>query len=314
MTVVKIDKVGKKFVAFYRGVRTKTANLAYLRFKINRQADAVGETVEFTQKGTSSEGMNVQTVVDRPQFDINERFQFCESIVEMIAREESVSATFCGEGGLGKTHTVLNVLKREGLKDLTTGQEAGDDGHYSAKKCFVFVKGFSTAKGLYRTLYNNRNSVVVFDDCDKIQKDPTALDILKSALDSYSNRVVCWNAEARSQEEEDSLPRAFSFEGRIVFISNMTSDEIDQALRSRSMTVDLSMTLDEKLIRMEHITHSADFLPDFKQTVKDESLALIKELKDKAREINLRTLIQVCKIRNTAKPNWKKLATYLLTN
>lgn len=311
---VKIDRIGKKFVAMYHGKRTKTANIAYLRFSINRRAESFGENVEFLQAGQSSEtGLNV-AIAPKPHFDINERFGFVENIVEMIADEQAVAATFCGEGGLGKTHTVLAVLKRKGLKDMTVGQIAGDDGHYRAAKCFIVNKGYSSAKGLYRLLYTNRKSVVVLDDTDKVQKDPVALDILKSALDSYDSRVICWNAEARSKEEEEELPRSFVFEGRVIFISNMASEEMDQALRSRAMTVDLSMTLDEKLQRMDHIVNSSDFMPEFAQNIKNESLALIKELKEKAREINLRTLIQVCKIRASNKTNWKQLAIYLLTN
>lgn len=311
---VTIGKLGKKFVAVYRGKKTKSATLPYLRFRINHMAEKFGEIVNFVQAGQAADGSNVVTK-PAPKFTINERFQFCTDIVEMIADESAVAATFCGEGGLGKTHTVLNGLKKKGLRDMTTGQEAGDDGMYSASKCFVFVKGFSTAKGLYRTLYTNRKSVVVFDDCDNIQKDQTACNILKGALDSYSNRVICWNAEARSKEEEEELPRAFTFEGRCIFISNMSSDELDQALRSRAMTVDLSMTLDEKLERMDWIINNEkDFLPKIALSHKLDAFNLIKSLKDQAREINLRTLIQVSKVRASGKANWKSMATYLLTN
>ena len=170
------------------------------------------------------------------------------------------------------------------------------------------VKGYSTAKGLYRTLFENNKSIIVFDDCDAVLKDPVALNLLKGALDSYGKRIISWNADMR----DDDLPRSFNFEGRVIFISNMDQDRIDQAIRSRSMMIDLSMTLDQKIDRMEYIAKSDEFLPEYDTTVKSDALALIRSIKTECKEINLRTLIAVCKIRASNK-NYKDLATYMLT-
>ena len=178
----------------------------------------------------------------------------------------------------------------------------------NTRKCFTQIKGFSTAKGLYRTLFENNNSIVVFDDCDAVLKDPVALNILKGALDSYGKRIISWNADMR----DDDLPRSFEFTGRVIFISNMNQSSIDQAIRSRSMMIDLSMTGDQKLERMEHIAQSDEFLPEYDASIKSDALALIREIKDDVKEISLRTLIAVSKIRASNK-DWKDLATYMLT-
>jgi hypothetical protein len=170
------------------------------------------------------------------------------------------------------------------------------------------VKGFSTAKGLYRTLFENNKSIIVFDDCDAVLKDPVALNILKGALDSYGKRIISWNADMR----DDDLPRSFNFEGRVIFISNMDQNGIDQAIRSRSMMIDLSMTADQKIDRMEYIAKSDEFLPEYDADQKADALKLIRSLKDEAKEISLRTLISVTKIR-AANKDWKDLATYMLT-
>jgi hypothetical protein len=161
---------------------------------------------------------------------------------------------------------------------------------------------------LYRTLFENQKSVIVFDDCDAVLKDPVALNLLKGALDSYGKRVISWNADMRDED----LPRSFNFEGRVIFISNMTQDKIDQAIRSRSMMIDLTMTLDQKIDRMEHIAASAEFLPEYDTKVKTDALALIREIKDECKEISLRTLIAVAKVRASNK-EWRDLATYMLT-
>jgi hypothetical protein len=170
------------------------------------------------------------------------------------------------------------------------------------------VKGYSTAKGLYRTLFENNNSIVVFDDCDAVLRDPVALNLLKGALDSYGKRIISWNADMR----DDDLPRSFEFTGRVIFISNMDQDRIDQAIRSRSMMIDLSMTLDQKIARMKHIAASESFLPEYNLQIKADALDLITEIKDQCKEISLRTLIAVCKIRASNK-DYKDLATYMLT-
>ena len=243
------------------------------------------------------------------RYGINERFGFVEKLVTMVANGIQPSAVITGEGGLGKTYTVTKTLETNGYKDISdlAGFQVGQV--VNTSKCFTMVKGFSTAKGLYRTLFENQKSVIVFDDCDAVLKDPVALNLLKGALDSYGKRVISWNADMRDED----LPRSFEFQGRVIFISNMDQDRIDQAIRSRSMMIDLAMTLDQKIERMDSISKTAEFLPEYDAKVKADSLALIREVKDEAKEISLRTLISVCKIRASNPKDFKDLATYILT-
>jgi len=74
----------------------------------------------------------------------------------------------------------------------------------------------------------------------------------------------------------------------------------------------LSMSLDQKIDRMEFIAKSDEFLPEYDAKIKSDSLALIREIKADCKEISLRTLIAVCKIRASNK-EYKDLATYMLT-
>jgi len=293
---ISFDSATSKFVGTLNGkivVRSK-----YESAVVAKLAEMSGSVAEAEQV----------VAAKNEKYDINTRFSFVEKLVTMVATGVQPSAVITGEGGLGKTYTVTKTLKAHGLQDISDLADFQVGTVLNARKCFVFVKGYSTAKGLYRTLFENQKGTIVFDDCDAVLKDPVALMLLKGALDSYGKRVISWNADMK----DDDLPRSFEFSGRVIFISNMAQDKIDQAIRSRSMMIDLSMTLNQKIDRMEHIAMSDEFLPEYDMSVKKDALNLIREIKDECKEISLRTLISVAKIRASNK-DWKDLAAYMLT-
>lgn len=242
------------------------------------------------------------------RFSINERFGFVSDMVTMLSNGKQPSVIVSGPGGLGKSHTVYDSLIKNGFKDITT-LEGFNTGDVLGKKTFVVVKGYSTAKGLYRTLYENRNGVIVFDDCDSVLKDPVSLNLLKGALDSYSKRIISYKADIR----DDDLPNVFEFKGRVVFISNLPSNAIDQAIISRSLAVDLTMTDTQKVERMRHLLNQKDFLPEYSKSLKEDAIGLIERVVDSVKELSLRTLIQVIKIRSSnPNNNWENLAEYAI--
>ena len=300
---ISFNKASNKFTCVINGNKFTTGKQDYIEYMYKK---ITGEKKTFAEISGEKKESKAQG------FNINERFEFVENLVSMIATGLTPSAVITGEGGLGKTYTVNKTLVASGLKDLTDAGALEVGSTVNRYKSFTSVKGYSTPKGLYRTLYENKDSVVVFDDCDSILKDPVALNLLKSALDSYGKRIISWNAETSFSGED--LPRSFEFKGRVIFISNLSQDKIDQAIRSRSMMVDLSMTEDQKIERMEVIAASEEFLPEFSAQYKKDALDLIRTLKEDAKEISLRTLISVTKIRASGNKNWKGMATYILCN
>lgn len=248
------------------------------------------------------------------KFSIDERFQFLSDFTHMVADKTSASLIVSGEGGLGKTFTVNETMKNAGFKDLTevlaeTGSSSNEALDISGAKVYTVVKGYSTAKGLYRTLFENRNRITIFDDCDSILRDPVALNLLKGALDSYDKRIISWNAEGFG---DDDLPRSFEFKGGVIFISNLPLFKLDNAVKTRALKVDLSMNVDQKLERMETISKSPNFLPNYSKESKQAALKFLRKMKDKAPELNMRTLIDVtkCALRDA---NWERRAEYLIT-
>lgn len=287
---------------------------------------------------------------DTIEFDINTRFEFLESLVKMIVQKNIPSLLITGEGGLGKTFTVKKVVSEAGLDDVAnyaeerrqqqTEYEAALAAYEQAVKQyekitkkpnpnglgeveapvkpeapstvnkgdFIFIKGYSTAKALYRILYENRTKICIFDDCDSIQKDANAVNLIKAAADSYDDRWVSWYSENPFSD----LPRSFKFEGQIIFISNLSYHHVDQAIRSRSMCVDLSMTVDQKIERMAKIVEGDEFMPSLPIEHKREALAFLKEKRFVVRDLTLRSLISVAKIRTGGSDNWRSLAEYII--
>ena len=283
-------------------------------FRTTKTGADLEKVVEYHFRKVTGEKKTFQNIIGTntvepktEKFGINDRFKFVEQLISMVATGVQPSAVITGEGGLGKTYTVTKTLEKAGYKDISDLAEFQVGSVVNMRKCFTFVKGYSTPKGLYRTLFENNKGIVVFDDCDAVLKDPISLNLLKSALDSYGKRIISWNAEMRDED----LPRSFNFEGRVIFISNLDEGKIDQAIRSRSMMIDLAMTSDQKIERMETIAQAEEFMPEYDKSIVADAIALIRELKDECKEISLRTLISVSKIR-AANTEWKDLATYML--
>jgi hypothetical protein len=240
------------------------------------------------------------------KWDINQKFDFLSHLTRMVINATQVSLIITGEGGLGKTYTVKKEILKKQLSNMTD---------------YVIIKGFSTPRGLFRTLFENNGKLIVFDDCDEVLEDKIAKNLLKGALDSYDTREISWITKTT----DESLPDSFEFTGRVIFISNMSQDKIEQAILSRSMCIDLTMSIADKLARMEWIVeNSKGFMPQYPKQYILDSLALIKDNMDDIREFSLRSLEKVVKIRagendnsfddegNEVKIDWKELATFML--
>jgi len=227
-----------------------------------------------------------------PDFNINERFEFLQDLTSMVVNGVTPSLIVTGEGGLGKTHTVNSTIENCELQSNE----------------WVSFKGYSTPRGLYNTLFDNNGKLIIFDDCDSVLEDKVALNILKSALDSYETRQISWMAK---MNRNDEYPQQFNFTGRIIFISNKDKSKIDGAILSRSLVVDLSMTPDEKIQRMNYILE--DILPEFDMATKTDALQFLADNKEQT-NLNIRSLIMISKIRQTFPETWENLAKYMINS
>lgn len=282
-------------------VVTSSNNASFVQRMLNIVQTAVSTSATLEDGGTTE-----KRIESNVKFNINTRFAFVEKLVTMVCKGIQVSGIITGEGGLGKSYTIMKTLKANNMVDVSDISKF-PAGSVLGSNTFIRVKGYSTAKGLYRTLYENNGRVIVLDDCDSVLVDKVALNLLKGALDSYDERIISWNADIK----DDDLPRSFNFTGRVIFISNMAKSQFDQALRTRSMMVDLEMTAAQKVERMEYIITSDDFLPEVESDVKRMALEFIDENKGNIADLSLRTLTTVIKL-VVAGGNWEEMAEYLI--
>lgn len=226
-------------------------------------------------------------------------FDELRELVIMVINNVNPSLIITGRGGIGKTHTVMNTMKEF---DLVKDEE------------YVVIKGASTALSMYKALYTNNGKIVIFDDCDSIFKDADGVNILKAALDSYEEREISWLSKStydpatQSPTESRPVPNRFIFDGQIIFISNMPMQKVDQAVRTRSYTIDISLSDNEVFNIMEK--NLVNILPNVDIKLKQEVFNFMKnEYKASEEAANVRTLIKAIKIRLSGAPNWKTLAS-----
>ena len=289
--VVRLNTVSGKWEAVVgHRVLCKSVSKPYVVNMAKKQGHQIVEM-------DNPKASHVKMVEAKSEFSVDERFQFITQFVQLVARKTMPSLIITGAGGIGKTYTVVNTLKKMGKKEDTIGEINGD---------FVVIKGYSTPKGLYRSLWENNGKTIILDDCDNIFKDPIGSNVLKGALESEAKRVISWNAEFSEREE---LPNRFEFYGQVIFISNLDQQKFPQALLSRSMRVDLTLTTTEKVDRIETVLQNVEG----EASDKKEVLEFVKKYADRATDLNIRSALSVLKLKVALGDNWERAALYNFT-
>ena len=209
-------------------------------------------------------------------------FNNLERLTKMVGRGIQPSLVITGGAGLGKTYLVKKTLTDMGLEEA---------------KQFVHFKGRATAAGLFVTLYENSDKIIVLDDCDSVFKDMDAVNMLKAALDSYDTRKLSYiSTKPLKDAYGDPVPRHFEFTGKIIFISNISQSKLDEAIKSRSFVSDISMNTKQMFQRIDDLKNQIE--TKIPNEVKDKALEIMKSLEKKydGVEINLRSFIKACRI------------------
>ena len=231
-------------------------------------------------KSNEPQKLSFMTVVEKR--DPKVMFNNLERLTKMVGRGIQPSLVITGGAGLGKTYLVKKTLTDMGLEEA---------------KQFVHFKGRATAAGLFVTLYENSDKIIVLDDCDSVFKDMDAVNMLKAALDSYDTRKLSYiSTKPLKDAYGDPVPRHFEFTGKIIFISNISQSKLDDAIKSRSFVSDISMNTKQMFQRIDDLKTQIETKIPIE--VKDTALEIMKGLEKKydGVEINLRSFIKACRI------------------
>ena len=260
----------------------------------------------------------------------SESIEHLESLVTGLVRGSFNALLICGKGGTGKTQTVEETFEGLGLND--------GNGYFKNT-------GTASPFGIYELLYKNRNNIILFDDSDGALADQDGRNLLKAATDTKKKRKIAWSkknaklydpvqgvpqkkrsekaSNANDSDEEfgdldiddemedkkDMIPSYFDFEGRIIFISNLSLNKLDPdgALRTRAFVIAINPTDAEMLERMEAIMDSVKLeAGHLSHDQRREVLDVIKNRSGK-KELSLRTLVRSLNLAASGVQNWRKL-------
>ena len=220
---------------------------------------------------------------------------------QLINDRDYVSMLVYGTGGLGKSYNLDKALKEAGKVGWDPELDL-----QASEYDYITIKGGTNAQDIFNTMYENPKKLIIFDDCDSMWKNPNSpmANMLKSALDSNGERMIHFGNPKKIGDFKP--PTDFKFSGQIIFISNLPRSAFPQPIiDSRSLAIDLSMTVDQTIRKLNKIKYDAIFYNadneeiEINKEMRDDIVKVITELKDDLEpgQINGRTLGALAKSR-----------------
>lgn len=251
--------------------------------------------------------------------DIATRFKTFEMMAQAVIRGRSKSMIAYGTGGVGKTYTVAQQLKKANKIEFDEDRMKPGDDDYD----YVKITGKATPTAVYKALYEHNKKIVMFDDCDSVLKNPDAVNFFKGALDTSGDGTISYGSSKKIKDEDgEDLPQRFKFTGRVIFISNLPPDEMPQPLKSRGLKIDLSMDKKQTVDRIRDIaTNKEGKMQNLQfpgiESYKDEDMKTVIDYIDKNKDhigdLNVRTIGKILTMKQMAdeigeSKNWEKYA------
>jgi hypothetical protein len=248
---------------------------------------------------------------DQIKTRLRERYDILDEMTRAVKKGDVRAMIVTGPPGVGKSFGVETVLAKHDVFATVAQNEK--------LKKYEVVKGAMSAIGLYKKLYEfqDKKSILVFDDCDSVLLDDLSLNILKAALDSGKKRMIHWNTDSRLLRSE-GVPNSFEFKGGAIFITNIKFENVKskklkdhlEALESRCHYLDLTIDTErEKVLRIKQIVEDGMLDEyEFKPWDVDEILDFIDNNKKRLRELSLRMVLKLADLKKSFPDRWTRVA------
>jgi predicted transcriptional regulator len=280
---------------------------------ISRKLNVSQGTVSNVLSGKSTirkkDYSSVKSSIVEPEYsDVDTIFEDIATYSNMVISGFKKALLITGMSGMGKTFTV---------------QEEISNNDFKKDNDYAYIKGKITPQGLYTTLYLNRDRLTIFDDSDSVWDNQDSVNILKHALDTNDDRSINWISSKEIKNplydskdetciESPTIPTQFDYDGSIIFISNKFKYELDPAFLTRTLKVDLNLTLEDTLNRIEYLLPSIGKNKETSLADKKKALEYMKDIIEEhgvsKLDISLRSYIDVLDMMLHGSTNWKRLA------
>lgn len=219
------------------------------------------------------------------------------SMIEKVCDGKSKGFLLHGETSLGKSYKVKEVLKRKEKKPMDSKGE-GD---------YHFVSGHITPMKFYEQLYNCRDKIIVFDDCD-ILGNIIIINMIKAGLNENSGNIIHYHTSSSKM----TIPSSFEFKGQMIILLNKVPKTCEhlRAITSRIQSWELKFTR-EQIVKIIHLIAHKGIGLEFNDTTLDERVMIAKWLTEKTSlattNLNIRLFIQAVSYYKWDKSySWKK--------
>jgi len=241
--------------------------------------------------------------------ELEELYKETRSEIEMVCDKVSKGLLLHGETSLGKSYQVKSVLKAQNKKPIDSKGE-GD---------YMFVSGHITPMKFYEQLYECRDKIVVFDDCD-ILGNIIIINMIKAGLNENSGNIIHYHTSSSKM----TIPSSFEFKGQMIILLNKVPKSCEhlRAIKSRIPTIEMKFDR-EQVVKIIHLIAHKGKEQAFKDTTLDERVMIAKWLKENTTlattNLNIRLYIRALTYytwdRNYEwKKDWKTLALKQIEN
>ena len=296
--------------------------------KGKRENNSVNNSVKNTQKKMD------ETVYSDPKYV----FEDIKTLTKFVAQGGSKSLIVCGMGGIGKTYEVTSTLRK------IYGEPGDKYTYHSGAKI--------SPRSFYSAVFRERDMLQVWDEADSILKQDDTVMMLKPALDTSgkpameyvtntlpmtgkneaeirdyclqcdeADTLVYTNNPNKLKDGEMAFPSKFYFDGQMIFISNMRASEIEDAIKSRSIFLDVYLSATDVMNRMKTIMKAQypdetdeslnEFFDTMGASVPDEGPVtyMTPELARRNKPLTIRSLVLGMALKKAGVESWERIAS-----